>query len=241
MSSNLCEVLIEGFNKKQDVALELERALIDRMISGNSTWVIPFLKSGGGRVRYLEVDEEKAMLETLSQWGDEELVDLIRVAIDTGFRQGELFNIQWSDLDAKMTTLTCWENKADHPRTVPLTARAKEVFVRLRGGPSSKLRTGGPFVHLDKHKIRYRWERLLTHLGLTDVVFHTLRHTTASRLVQRGIDLRRVQEFMGHRSIQTTLRYAHLAPNSLLDAARALEVCDSASNQRQNIGLSVGM
>ena len=52
----------------------------------------------------------------------------------------------------------------------------------------------------------------LRHLDLSEVCWHTLRHTTASWLVQGGIDLVRVQQIMGHSNIGTTMRYVHLAP-----------------------------
>jgi site-specific recombinase XerD len=57
---------------------------------------------------------------------------------------------------------------------------------------------------------------------LKDVI-HTLRHTTASRRVMRGIDIYRVMAFMRHANVKTTMRYAHLAPNSLDGLAQALE------------------
>ncbi|MGB1611160.1 MAG: tyrosine-type recombinase/integrase, partial [Flavobacteriaceae bacterium] len=55
---------------------------------------------------------------------------------------------------------------------------------------------------------------------------HCLRHTCASRLVQRGIDLRVIQEFLGHKSISTTIRYAKIAPKNLETARDVLETTD---------------
>ncbi len=55
-----------------------------------------------------------------------------------------------------------------------------------------------------------------------DVTIHTLRHTCASRLVQNAVDIRRVKEWMGHKSLVVTMRYAHLAPEHLFEAAAAL-------------------
>jgi site-specific recombinase XerD len=63
------------------------------------------------------------------------------------------------------------------------------------------------------------------HLGLendSQFVIHSLRHTFASRLVQRGVELQVVAKLLGHRSILTTMRYAHLAPQNLADAVKVL-------------------
>ena len=63
-------------------------------------------------------------------------------------------------------------------------------------------------------------------MGLTDdpnFVFHALRHTFVSRLVQRGVNLRTVAELAGHKVLATTMRYAHLAPKDLVAAIQVLE------------------
>ena len=65
----------------------------------------------------------------------------------------------------------------------------------------------------------------------TDFVPHCLRHTCASRLVQKGVHLQVVQQWLGHRAIQTTLRYAHLAPKNLNSARDVLENCGTAVTQ----------
>ena len=70
---------------------------------------------------------------------------------------------------------------------------------------------------------RDRWDRLRHILKLDDAPWHTLRHTTASRLVQKGVQLVVVKEIMGHKSIQTTIIYAHLQPVNLVDAISVLE------------------
>ena len=56
-----------------------------------------------------------------------------------------------------------------------------------------------------------------------EAVFHTCRHTFVSRLVQKGVPIVSVKTLAGHRAIQTTMRYAHLAPSNLVDAVKALE------------------
>ena len=63
--------------------------------------------------------------------------------------------------------------------------------------------------------------------GIQDFRWHDLRHMFASRLVMAGVDIRTVQELMGHKTIQVTLRYAHLAPRHQLEAVQRL--CDTGS------------
>jgi len=68
-----------------------------------------------------------------------------------------------------------------------------------------------------------RWfEDAVKEAHITDFRWHDLRHTFASRLVMAGVDLRTVQELMGHKSIQMTCRYAHLAPTHQLAAVERL-------------------
>jgi site-specific recombinase XerD len=61
-------------------------------------------------------------------------------------------------------------------------------------------------------------------VGIKNFTWHSLRHTFASRLVMAGVDLRTVQELMGHRTITTTMRYAHLAPAHQAEAVERLVV-----------------
>lgn len=58
--------------------------------------------------------------------------------------------------------------------------------------------------------------------NLPNITVHTCRHTCASRLVQGGVDIRRVKDWMGHTTIQTTMIYAHLAPKNLFVGADVL-------------------
>jgi hypothetical protein len=95
---------------------------------------------------------------------------------------------------------------------VPLTDRSRAILeARL------------PFS-VKEHQLRYAWEKAKTAMGMSqdeDFVFHCLRHTRATRLVELGVNLRVIQQFMGHRSIQTTLRYAHVSDDMLADACLA--------------------
>ena len=179
---------------------------------------IPRFKETARKTRFVDPVEEKQLIDTLISYDDQELADLVAFAIDTGARQSEIFKSPWDWFNREGTRWTIWLNKADHDRTQPLAAMRRAIIKRRRA-----LGLSGPFYRMNPASVKYRLERAMGHLDINDVTFHTFRHTCASRLVQRGVDLRRVQTWMGHKAIATTIRYAQLAPRDLDDALVALE------------------
>lgn len=170
-----------------------------------------------GRHRQLSVSEEAVLLATSRQWGWKDEADAYAVLIDTGLRTGELFSLTDTDVNLKGGSLTIRgaNAKSKKARGVPLTDRAKGILKARIGG-------GKPFGCFTEGSFRHKWDRLKGHMKLTEdagFVPHALRHTCASRLVQAGVELLVVKEWLGHSSIQVTMRYAHLAPKNL-SAAR---------------------
>lgn len=173
------------------------------------------------RIRYLTPDEEAEMLAYFEHIGQPDLKDFIIVGIDTGMRVGEILRIEARDIDNGMVSL--WRTKNGKSRSIPLTTRALEVLERR----SSSNTAGQLFEGFTHSKITHYWQLAKRHLGLsTDNQFvpHALRHTFCSRLVQRGVDIVSVSKLAGHSSITVTMRYAHLAPDNLSNAIKALEV-----------------
>jgi site-specific recombinase XerD len=80
------------------------------------------------------------------------------------------------------------------------------------------------FLFTSHNIVRVPWDKLRYSLDLQDVVWHTLRHTFASHLIQAGVDVSVVKELMGHRRIETTMRYAKLAPKNFASAINTLEI-----------------
>ena len=108
--------------------------------------------------------------------------------------------------------MTFWLTKNGRSRSVPLTERAALAL------QASDRTRRGPFTSIVQAKFRAAWNEAKHEVGLgaePDVVPHILRHTCASRLVQGGIDIRRVQTWLGHQTLQMTMRYAHLASGDL--------------------------
>lgn len=179
---------------------------------------LPRRAEGKHRIRWLNETEELKVLNLCTHLGLDELRDLVIVAIDTGFRKGELLNLVSNDFVNGVVHLHEGETKNGKARSVPATSRVAEVLTRRSNQRK-------PFT-ISVSTLRYHWSVLKAAMGLDDdpqFVFHMLRHTCASRLVQRGVPLAVVQQWMGHSNIATTLRYAHLAPESLNIGRDALE------------------
>ncbi len=178
-------------------------------------------KEYGGRLRWF-TDDELHSLEAFFA-DDRDMLDLIVLATHTGFRFGELINTTPRDYSVSTGKLSTWVTKGDEPRSVPLTPRAKEIVMRRR----TDVRDWELLfpVTLNSSAVSRRMRAWKKAYGLPEgdeACFHTFRHTCCSRLVQRGVSLPVVQKWMGHATIQTTMRYAHLAPDALDDALAAL-------------------
>lgn len=185
----------------------------------------PRKQESQGRIRYLDDNEEQALLDTFQHFGKTDHRDAVIVLVDTGIRCGELWRIKRRDIDHKSGLIHVWETKSDVPRSVPMTTRVADVIARR----SANLDRGDRLFPYDNWWLRTGWQRVRDHLGYTDDpqwVPHMLRHTCASRLVQRGAPLKVVQEWLGHKTITITMRYSHLAPRNLQAAAGLLEAKD---------------
>ncbi len=179
---------------------------------------LPMRTEGKHRIRWMNETEELKVLAACSHLGLDELYDFICTAIDTGFRRGELLGLQPSDFINGNLHLHDGETKSGKGRSVPVTKRVAAILSRR--DDQRKV------FSLTESSLRRQWGILKDYLGLNDdtqFIVHMLRHTCASRLVQRGVPLAVVKSWMGHANIETTLRYAHLAPDSLMIGRDALE------------------
>jgi len=170
------------------------------------------------RARWLAGDE-LVRLQGVMQQSDWKLVAF---AIETGLRRGEQFRLRWDQVDLENGVLTLPLPKGGKTRHVPLSEEAKTILRSF----DSFLRSAWVFPGLKEMTqpmdsrafLRRSFEPGLRQAGITGACWHSLRHTAASRRIMAGVDLVSVKEILGHRDIQTTLRYAHLAPGHLRDA-----------------------
>ena len=142
----------------------------------------------------------------------------LRLLMLTGCRCGEILTLRWEDVALARSEIRLRDSKTG-PRVVPLSPAAARVLAglpRLAGNPwvIAGLEPGERLSH-----IAYYWYRVRERAGLDDVRIHDLRHSFASRALALGEDLTMIGKLLGHRKIQTTARYAHLARDSVKESA----------------------
>ena len=192
-------------------------AVKDEKLIRNPVSAIKFLPEER-RTRFL-TDGELTTIEKIMSLKDWKLVAF---AIETGLRREEQFQLRWDQLDLETGIITIPFPKGGKTRHVPLSEGAKAIlrsfdsFVRSPWVfPSSK----NPLKHWNAQSfVNHIFKPTLQKVGILGACWHTLRHTAASRRVMAGVDLVSVKEILGHRDIQTTLRYSHLTPGHLREA-----------------------
>lgn len=167
-------------------------------------------KERRGRIRFMTEAEEDKFLAICDSIGYGSFKALVIFLLDTGARVSEALKVKEKDISERGVYLDTL--KGGTPRLVPLTKRARASVLKWEG--------------MSQNSVNDRWDRVRELMGLLkddQFVPHVCRHTCASRLVMGGMDLRRIKDWLGHKSIATTMRYAHLMPGALDKGLEILE------------------
>ncbi|MGA2463338.1 MAG: site-specific integrase [Thermodesulfobacteriota bacterium] len=212
------ETPVRGGKIRSDVSVNRELEVLRHMLNKAIEWGMLdenpftrfkypiFFEKRNDRVRFLEEGEIKKLLEVSSLY----LANLIKGAIFTGLRKGDLFNLKWSDVNLERGFLNYREQKK----------REKLGFKYLNGDMIDLLmqipKGEGDYIFLGPDgkplkDIRGSFHTALKKAGIKDFRWHDLRHTSASHLLMRGASMKAVQEHLGHTTIAMTQRYSHLS------------------------------
>lgn len=211
-ANRVLALLSKLFNTAEDWGLRVEGSNPARRIKKNRE---------EEKKRYLSDHEQMRLGRVLNDCledGSETVfvISAIMLLMLTGCRRNEITTLKWTYVH--YTHLDLPDSKTGR-RRIPLPREAYEILMNL---PREE---GNPYVirgltddgHLTD--LERPWRRIRTRAGLPDVRLHDLRHTYASVAMQNGVDPFTLKEIMGHRNLQTTLRYAHLADDAVQRAA----------------------
>ena len=176
--------------------------------------------------RFLTEEECKKLLGASDEW----LYPIFFAFLNTGMRKAELENLEWADIDFKRRKIRIVEKAHWSPKTnereIPVNDGMLEVLnkQKMKAKGSRYVFPDADGKQIYKNRLRKRLMTLAKQCGFPDVTkIHSLRHTFASHLVMKGVDLATIKQLMGHSDIDTTMIYSHLTEDHVNNAVEMLE------------------
>jgi integrase len=161
------------------------------------------------------------------------LHDLIIAALESGCRKGELLSLQWSQVKDKdgvahYIDLPADKTKTNEPRKVPITSRLRAILDFRRIGPDGEEHPMDAYVFGDEageriKNVKTAWRAACRRAGIDGLNFHDLRHEFTSAMLDAGVPIHKVRDWVGHKNISTTSIYANTTLSHLEDALKTFE------------------
>jgi len=183
--------------------------------------VDPF-EDNGARERYLAEDEVCRLFEEIERNRNTQVGQVVKLLLLTGARKREVLDARWECIDLERRILTVPLSKSGKPRYILLSDAAIDLLKGLPRRDDIPWVFFNPKTRKPPTSIFYAWNTIRKRVGLPEVRMHDLRHSFASFLVNQGRSLYEVQRLLGHADAKTTMRYAHLSPQALIDAANVV-------------------
>ena len=180
------------------------------------------------KTRYIGEDEREEILRTATLLSREYpyLRTAIILSFYSGIRQGTLRQLLWSDYDRQQKTLCLRAEimKGMETKIIPVNKTISVELERWRREAKGETiisdQEGNP---VPKDRLDNHWDRIKRNCGVKWPSWHDMRHSFASSLVKKGVNLFTVKELLCHKDIKITLRYSHLAPNDMSSAVSKLD------------------
>ena len=172
----------------------------------------PKVPANTARDRRLQKGELDTLLEACNAYCNPYLAHLIRFAVETGMRRGEMLALLWNDIDIEGRALSIKESKTGEGRTIPLSTRAISILDSI-----DKHESGLVFPFPSPASASVAFHRACKSAGIKDLRFHDLRHEATSRFFELGLNPMQVSAITGHKTLQMLKRYTHLKATDLAD------------------------
>lgn len=214
---------------KAFLSLAYRLGIEDDKLAVNPVRLVRRRRENNGVIRWLTPDEESKLVAAIESECPDEF-PAFQLALHTGMRKSEQYGLTWDCVDLIRKQITIPRSKHGGIRYIPLDKSAVDALLTLRsrGDGTGKVivlaKSGHGYQAGHALKTPKEWFLAACRkAGVSGFTWHCLRHTFCSRLVMAGTPLAVVKELMGHLSIVTTMRYAHLAPNHGVDAVAKLD------------------
>ena len=213
---HLCSVAV-GTGSRHGESLVYRAGIENEKIDRNPLSRVRRKQEANDRVRYLTLEEENRLVLAIEAKFPS-YVPIFRLSVTSGMRQSEQFRSQAGDIDPGTDMLTVHQKKdRNKPRLrhTPLGKVGAATYAQLakdkkRGARLCMNTEGSAMTDVD-----YRFKPMLAEAGISDYTWHDNRHTACSRWVMGGVPLPAVAKYVGHSTIQMTMRYAHLMPGAI--------------------------
>ena len=186
------------------------------------------------RERRLRDGEWMKLVKAAQKCRNKLVPPIIRLAVETGMRRGEILALRETDFNADNQCLLIRETKNGHSRTIPLSSSATEIIrERVRNLGKSEDQNGRLFP-ITANSLRLAWTRATKRAELEDLHFHDLRHEAISRFFEKGLTMPEVALLSGHRDLRMLTRYAH-AQRQLISQKLGAPVAIQANEPRSTV------
>lgn len=202
---------------KSSNTIKLELAIISHLYSvARAEWGFESLENP---IRYLRMPKlpngrtrrvTDAEIQLLIKHScSKELPNILKLAVETGMRRGEIASINWADIDIQRRIICLKDTKNGDDRQVPLSSNAINVLETI------PRRQDGNVFDITAHAVTYAFIRACKRAGISDLHFHDLRHEAITRMFEKGLNVMEVGTVSGHKTLQMLKRYTHLRAEEL--------------------------
>ncbi|MCB2051766.1 MAG: site-specific integrase, partial [Novosphingobium sp.] len=182
---------------------------------------VPRRKFSNARERYLTPKEAARLMEAVEASANTQLKHIVKLLLLTGARKSELLQAQWKHVNLERKSWHIPDSKTGKARHVPLSQAAIDVIKALPTWAKCPWLVPNPETKKPYTCIKHPWQTARDKALLPGLRIHDLRHSAASFMINAGIDLYAVGRILGHADHQSTMRYSHLADDTLLAAVEA--------------------
>lgn len=205
------------FNRSFELALRWQTP----GVKFNPVRGIPRPRMNNARDRFLSSEDAARLLKATEKSLCPQLRNIVGLLLLTGARKRELLDARWENVNVERKMWFIPDSKTGKPRHVPLSQAALNIIDQLPRFDNCPWLLPNPKTKKPFTDIKHPWETARAAAGLHGLHIHDLRHSAASFMINAGIDLFAVGRVLGHADHQSTMRYAHLANDTLRQAVEA--------------------